>query len=109
MHNSPSELDKLLASDLISARRAAVLAYIASLLLRTIPIVHSELDANSSNATHIDVEFGDLPRPNRQQSGAIPAESSHSSCTFHGTSGPPWAYLYSTTRDVSLRAEEVCR
>ena len=84
IHNSISELYKLLAADLISARRAAVLAYIANLLLRTIPIVHSEIDSDSSkDPVHIGVDFGDLPRPNRQQpaaiAAAIRAESSHSS------------------------------
>lgn len=62
IHNSLSELYKLLAADLISARRAAVLAYIANLLLRTIPIVHSELNPQDD---HVHVDFGDLPRPNR--------------------------------------------
>ena len=80
IHNSISELYKLLAADLISARRAAVLAYIANLLLRTIPIVHSEIDSDSSkDPVRVEVDFGDLPRPNRQQPAAIVAESSHSS------------------------------
>lgn len=66
IHNSLSELYKLLAADLISARRAAVLAYIANLLLRTIPVVHSELNPDAENgSTTVDVNFGDLPRPNR--------------------------------------------
>jgi hypothetical protein len=74
IHNSLSELYKLLAADLISARRAAVLAYIANLLLRTIPIVHSELDPESSkDPVRIDIDFGDLPRPNRNQPATIPA------------------------------------
>jgi hypothetical protein len=77
IHNSLYELYKLLASDLISARRAAVLAYIANLLLRTIPIVHSKLDPDSSKDP-VRIDFGDLPRPNRQPPAAIPAESSHS-------------------------------
>jgi len=69
IHNSLSELYKLLAADLISARRAAVLAYIANLLLRTIPIVHSELDPDSATqSVKIDI---DLPRPNREDSKRI--------------------------------------
>jgi hypothetical protein len=67
IHNSLSELYKLLAADLITARRAAVLAYIANLLLRTIPIVHSELNPDADNEpAKFTVDFGDLPRPNRQ-------------------------------------------
>jgi len=79
IHNSISELYKLLAADLISARRrAAVLAYIANLLLRTIPIVHSELDPDSSKDS-VRIDFGDLPRPKRNQPVTLTAESSHSS------------------------------
>lgn len=64
IHNSLHELYKLLAADLITARRAAVLAYIANLLLRTIPIVHSELDpASSDEHVRVDVEF---PRPSTE-------------------------------------------
>ena len=67
IHNSLSELYKLLAADLITARRAAVLAYIANLLLRTIPIVHSELNPDSADEpVHIDVDLSGFPRPNRQ-------------------------------------------
>lgn len=63
IHNSLSELYKLLAADLISARRAAVLAYIANLLLRTIPVVHGEIDRKSENEPlRLDVTFGD-PQP----------------------------------------------
>ena len=65
IHNSLSELYKLLAADLISARRAAVLAYIANLLLRTIPIVQSELYPDSQNERITHLDLGDLPRPNR--------------------------------------------
>ena len=66
IHNSLSELYKLLAADLISARRAAVLAYIANLLLRTIPIVHSELNPDSRDEPVIRVDFDGIPRPNRE-------------------------------------------
>ena len=78
IHNSISELYKLLAADLISARRAAVLAYIANLLLRTIPIVHSEIDSDSSKDP-VRIDLGDLPRPKRNQPVTLTAESSHSS------------------------------
>ena len=78
IHNSLYELYKLLAADLITARRAAVLAYIANLVLRTIPIVHSEIDSDSSNEP-VRIDFGDLPRPIRTAPAPIPAESGHSS------------------------------
>src|SRR5262249_10354563 len=49
-----------------SARRAAVLAYIANLLLRTIPTVHSELASSPSDEpVKVDVNLGHLPSPNR--------------------------------------------
>ena len=78
IHNSLYELYKLLAADLITFRRAAVLAYIANLLLRTIPIVHSEIDSDSANEP-VRMDFGDLPRPDRSQPAAVLVESSHSS------------------------------
>jgi hypothetical protein len=66
IHASLSALFKLLAEDRISARRAAVLAYIANLLLRTIPLVHSELDRDSASpCSKNQIDFGDLPRPKR--------------------------------------------
>jgi hypothetical protein len=65
IHNSLSELYKLLAADLITARRAAVLAYISNLLLRTIPVVHKELDPALNCSNTVEIDFGDLPRPNR--------------------------------------------
>jgi len=73
IHNSVSELYKLLAADVISSRRAAVLAYIANLLLRTIPIVHSEIDANAENQP-VRIDFGDLPRPDRSGSTLVPKD-----------------------------------
>ena len=69
IHNSLSELYKLLAADLITARRAAVLAYIANLLLRTIPIARKEVHPDDE-PIKVDIDFGDLPRPNR---AALPA------------------------------------
>lgn len=83
IHNSLSELYKLLAADLISARRAAVLAYIANLLLRTIPIVQSELDPDSSSEVVPRIDFGDLPRPNRHP---VPAGIESTERNFAGQS-----------------------
>ena len=100
IHNSLSGLYKLLAADLITARRAAVLAYIANLLLRAIPIVHSELNGNSSEEpVKIEVDFGDLPRPNRD----FPPGAAN-----QGTFSPSSAYPSATAPGVSVRVEEVC-
>lgn len=96
IHNSLSELYKLLAADLIAARRAAVLAYIANLLLRTIPIVQSELNPDSNESIRLDVDFGDLPRPDR--SGA----------SNQGTNLPAEPYPSTTTPTVPLCTEKVC-
>lgn len=86
IHNSLSELYKLLAADLISARRAAVLAYIANLLLRTIPIVHAELDPDSSNQpTKMNVE---LPRTYSQDSNRISAENREELSISSASNGP---------------------
>jgi hypothetical protein len=81
IHNSLSELYKILAADLITARRAAVLAYIANLLLRTIPIVHSELSPGANDeTTKIRIDFGDLPRPDRSTiTPSLTSEPSHAS------------------------------
>lgn len=73
IHNSLSELYKLLAADLITARRAAVLAYIANLLLRTIPFAQKE--ANPDDDPRLIVDFGDLPRPNRSAIPVAPVTS----------------------------------
>ena len=61
IHTSLSELYKLLAADLITARRAAVLAYIANLLLRTIPMAQKEVHPDEEPRVIVD-----LPRPDRQ-------------------------------------------
>ncbi len=98
IHNSLSELYKLLAADLISARRAAVLAYIANLMLRTIPVVHSEIDSKSENQPlRLDVSFGppqQISTPGRErastehkeaneESGASSAESAQAESLCH--------------------------
>jgi hypothetical protein len=58
-----------LRSCLFTARRAAVLAYIANLLLRTIPLAPKEVNPDDE-PVKFTVDFGDLPRPKRD---AIPA------------------------------------
>ncbi|HWZ98743.1 MAG TPA: hypothetical protein VN025_13385 [Candidatus Dormibacteraeota bacterium] len=74
IHHSLSELYRLLAEDRISPRRAAVLAYISNLLLRTLPAVHQELDPSLNDSHTISIDFGDLPRPNRNAVAAKPSE-----------------------------------
>ncbi|HEY6944549.1 MAG TPA: hypothetical protein VI431_05360, partial [Candidatus Acidoferrum sp.] len=53
------ELYKLLASDKISPRRGAVMAYTCSLLLRTLPAIDDELEPEKPQFIF------DLPRPKR--------------------------------------------
>jgi hypothetical protein len=64
-----SQLATLLVQDRISPRRAAVLAYIQSLLLRTLPAVHIELDPEP------DIDecrpIFNLPRPDRSESDSL--------------------------------------
>lgn len=104
IHNSLSKLYKLLAADLITARRAAVLAYIANLLLRTIPIVHSELDPEGGDElVRVDVSFGDLPRPDRSS-----GPPSSPVAPNHGTNAPASAYPSTTNPTVPLCAELLC-
>lgn len=58
INRSLAELYTLLAQNRISPRRAAVLAYICNLLLRTLPAIEHEEDADT-------VIVFDVPRPNR--------------------------------------------
>lgn len=55
INHSLAALYKLLASGQISPRRATGLAYIASLLLRTLPAINSQFDANKAMQCEIDV------------------------------------------------------
>ena len=64
INRSLGELYKLLARDEIAPRRAAVMAYTGSLLLRTLPAIEHELALDSEE---IRVELGDMPRPDRSQ------------------------------------------
>ncbi len=56
------ELYKLLAANKISPRRGAVMAYTCSLLLRTLPVIDRELQADNDSEPKI---IFDLPRPKR--------------------------------------------
>ena len=62
INRSLGELYKLLARDEIAPRRAAVMAYTGSLLLRTLPAIEHELGFDPEE--DIRVELGDMPRPN---------------------------------------------
>jgi len=62
-----SKLILLLSENRVSPRRAAVIAYVGSLLLRSLPLVQWERSggADDSDSPKVIVDFGDLPRPNR--------------------------------------------
>jgi len=70
--NPPSQINDFLsallvhlAQDRISARRAAVLAYITNQLLRTLPAIEKELEAQSPEDAPGTAIVLDLPRPHR--------------------------------------------
>jgi hypothetical protein len=80
INRSLGELYKLLARDEIAPRRAAVMAYTGSLLLRTLPAIERELQIEEGppqldfsdwpgnerrHPERYQVGFGDLPRPER--------------------------------------------
>ncbi len=60
INHSLAELYVLLAQNRISPRRAAVLAYISNLLLRTLPAIEHESDDHTTI-------IWDIPRPIREQ------------------------------------------
>jgi hypothetical protein len=59
---SLGELYKLLADNKIAPRRAAALAYISNLLLRTIPVIYQETHVDDEPVT---ISFKNAPRPIR--------------------------------------------
>ncbi len=61
INRSLAELYVLLAQNRIAPRRAAVLAYISNLLLRTLPAIEKENDPDSGDVTIV----WDVPRPDR--------------------------------------------
>ena len=72
---SPSQINDFLsallvhlAQNRISARRAAVLAYITNQLLRTLPAIEKELEAQSPEDAPGTKVVLDLPRPHRPES-----------------------------------------
>ena len=62
INHSLAELYTLLAQNRISPRRAAVLAYISNLLLRTLPAIREELGPDSDD--DVRLVWG-VPRPDR--------------------------------------------
>ena len=64
INHSLGELYKLQAHNKITPRRAAVMAYTANLLLRTLPAIDRENGLQLVEEVPI-VEIGDIPRPAR--------------------------------------------
>jgi hypothetical protein len=65
INHSLGELYKLQARNRITPRRAAVMAYTANLLLRTLPAIEKELHPEDEGEP-FRVDFGDIPRPPRE-------------------------------------------
>jgi hypothetical protein len=63
INHSLGELYKLLADNKIAPRRAAVLAYISNLLLRTIPVIYQETHVDDDEP--VTISFENAPRPIR--------------------------------------------
>ena len=68
IHDFLSKLVVLLAQNRISARRAAVLAYINQLLLRTLSAIEQERDSQSPENSSAPVIVVDVARPTRTPS-----------------------------------------
>jgi hypothetical protein len=62
--STAAELLALLVQDKISTKRAAVLSYITSQLLRTLPIIQEELNPDDDDGEHTIIF--DAPRPIRE-------------------------------------------
>jgi hypothetical protein len=75
INRSLGELYKLLARDEIAPRRAAVMAYTGSLLLRTLPSIEHELEVIEGPP---ELDFTDWPRGSHSRQGetirVIPAD-----------------------------------
>ena len=66
INHSLGELYKLQARNKITPRRAAVMAYTANLLLRTLPAIYAEENAEQDDGPAFIV---DIPRPSYEESG----------------------------------------
>ena len=71
INRSLAELFTLLAKDRVSPRRAAVLAYIGSLLLRTLPAIEKEAAADQPKNRRTTVVW-DLPAPIHEHGDPTP-------------------------------------
>lgn len=72
INRSLGELYKLQARNQIAPRRAAVMAYTANLLLRTLPAIEHELHPEDEK---VIIDFGNLPRPGRPSKPDYPGQS----------------------------------
>lgn len=72
VHDSLAELYVLLAQDRVSPRRAAVMAYVSSLLLRTLPDAEED---SAAQKPEIKLIFGRGPTPEVKAAGPITDES----------------------------------
>jgi hypothetical protein len=75
INRSLGELYKLQARNLISPRRAAVMAYTANLLLRTLPAIEHELHPAVEGPSRFD--FTNWPRPRDEHTPDPPREDLH--------------------------------
>ena len=66
IHHSLAQFFTLLAEDRISPRRAAVLAYVGSLLLRTLPAMEKEQTPKETRPGPMKIVW-DLPSPPREE------------------------------------------
>jgi hypothetical protein len=80
INHSLGELYKLQARNKITPRRAAVMAYTASLLLRTLPAIEHETNPADSEHQRIII---DMPRPDRDWPDPEPAPPSHHAPPSH--------------------------
>ena len=74
INHSLGELYKLQARNKITPRRAAVMAYTANLLLRTLPAIYAEQNAEQDDSCQLIIDIPrppyeepDLPRPVRDE------------------------------------------
>ena len=65
INHSLGELYKLQARNKITPRRAAVMAYTANLLLRTLPAIYAEQNAEQDDSCQLII---DIPRPAYEES-----------------------------------------
>src|SRR5439155_25681726 len=65
INHSLGELYKLQARNKITPRRAAVMAYTANLLLRTLPAIYAEENAEQDDSCQLII---DIPRPAYEES-----------------------------------------